>query len=78
MQANIHPKYVDVKVTCNCGASFVTRSTAGHDLHLDVCSQCHPFYTGQQKLLDTEGRVDNFKRKFANFGGMKRKKSEAK
>lgn len=78
MQANIHPKYQEIKVDCSCGESFTTRSTAGHDIHLDVCSKCHPFYTGQQKLLDTEGRVDNFKRKFAHFGSMKRKKSDEK
>ena len=76
MQAEIHPKYQEVNVECSCGEKFKTRSTAGHDIHLEVCSKCHPFYTGQQKLLDTEGRVDNFKRKFAAFGTMKRKKTD--
>ena len=64
MKPNIHPKYGDIKVTCSCGNSFVTRSTAGKDLHIDVCSNCHPFYTGTQKLVDTAGRVDKFRRKY--------------
>ncbi len=64
MQAEIHPNYAEVTVTCSCGNTFVTRSTAGRDLHLDVCSACHPFYTGKQKLLDTGGRVDKFRRKY--------------
>ncbi len=64
MKADIHPKYADVTVTCSCGNTFVTRSTAGKELHLDVCSQCHPFYTGKQKILDTAGRVDKFRQKY--------------
>ncbi|MCB1874700.1 MAG: 50S ribosomal protein L31 [Chromatiales bacterium] len=65
MKADIHPKYSDITVTCSCGSSFQTRSTVGRDLHIEVCSQCHPFYTGQQKILDTAGRVDKFRRKYA-------------
>jgi large subunit ribosomal protein L31 len=53
MKPEIHPAYNDVKVTCSCGESFQTRSTAGHDLQIEVCSQCHPFYTGKQKIVDT-------------------------
>ncbi|MBS37878.1 MAG: 50S ribosomal protein L31 [Thiotrichales bacterium] len=65
MKADIHPQYKELKVTCSCGETFVTRSTYGdQDLHLEVCSKCHPFYTGQQKILDTAGRVDKFRRKY--------------
>lgn len=64
MKADIHPAYAEVNVSCSCGNTFKTRSTAGHDLSLDVCSKCHPFYTGQQKMLDTAGRVDKFKQKY--------------
>jgi large subunit ribosomal protein L31 len=64
MKADIHPKYDEVNVSCSCGNTFKTRSTAGHDLSLDVCSACHPFYTGKQKMLDTAGRVDKFRQKY--------------
>ncbi|MDH3353616.1 MAG: 50S ribosomal protein L31 [Chromatiales bacterium] len=68
MKADIHPTYEEVNVTCSCGESFKTRSTAGKDLSLDVCALCHPFYTGKQKMLDTAGRVDKFRQKY----GMKK------
>jgi len=64
MKADIHPKYAAVSVNCSCGNTFETRSTAGKDLTLDVCSECHPFYTGKQKVLDTAGRVDKFRQKY--------------
>lgn len=64
MKPDIHPNYTEVTVTCSCGNSFKTRSTAGRDLHVDVCSQCHPFFTGQQKIVDTAGRVDKFRQKY--------------
>lgn len=64
MKENIHPAYGEITVTCSCGNTFKTRSTAGKDLHVDVCSACHPFYTGRQKLVDTAGRVDKFRRKY--------------
>ncbi len=65
MKADIHPDYKDVKVICSCGNSFQTRSTSGEsEMHLDVCSACHPFYTGQQKIMDTAGRVEKFRRKY--------------
>ena len=64
MKAEIHPEYQDLKVTCSCGNEFVTRSTMQDDLHVEVCSSCHPFYTGKQKILDTAGRVDKFRRKY--------------
>ena len=64
MKADIHPAYEAVTVTCSCGSTFKTRSTAGRDLNIEVCAQCHPFYTGKQKLLDTAGRVDKFRQKY--------------
>ena len=64
MKAEIHPSYDDITVTCSCGNSFKTRSTAGKDMTIEVCSQCHPFFTGKQKLLDTERRVDKFRQKY--------------
>ncbi len=64
MKEGIHPEYKDIKVVCNCGAVIETRSTRP-DIHLDICSKCHPFYTGKQKIMDTEGRVEKFKKKYA-------------
>ena len=64
MKAEIHPRYGEVNVTCSCGNTFKTRSTLTGELHLDVCSQCHPFYTGTQKIMDTAGRVDKFRRRY--------------
>jgi len=65
MKADIHPEYNEIKVTCSCGNTFETRSTLGQDeLHIEVCSACHPFYTGKQKIVDTAGRVDKFRRKY--------------
>ena len=64
MKPDIHPAYQEVKVICSCGNSFETRSTAGKELHIEVCAQCHPFYTGKQKMLDTGGRVDRFRKKY--------------
>jgi large subunit ribosomal protein L31 len=67
MQADIHPKYKQIQVTCTCGNKFTTGSTYHNDaLQIEVCSECHPFYTGKQKMLDTGGRVDRFNRRFAN------------
>lgn len=63
MKPEIHPEYNEISVTCSCGEIFKTRSTGG-DLHIDVCSKCHPFYTGTQKMIDTGGRVDKFRRKY--------------
>ena len=68
MKSDIHPPYAEIAVTCNCGSTFKTRSTVGHDLNLDVCAACHPFYTGKQKLVDTAGRVDKFRKKYAAAG----------
>ncbi len=65
MKADIHPDYNDIKVTCSCGNIFETRSTMGKDLSIEICSACHPFYTGQQKIMDTAGRVDKFRKRYA-------------
>jgi large subunit ribosomal protein L31 len=64
MKAEIHPDYAEIKVTCSCGNEFVTRSTLGEDLQVEVCSACHPFYTGKQKIVDAGGRVDKFRRRY--------------
>jgi len=64
MKEGIHPNYSDIKVVCSCGNEFTTRSTLGQDLQVEVCSSCHPFYTGKQKILDTGGRVDKFRRRY--------------
>jgi large subunit ribosomal protein L31 len=64
MKEGIHPEYQDVKVACSCGNTFNTRSTLAGELHVEVCSACHPFFTGKQKILDTGGRVDKFRRKY--------------
>src|SRR5919198_576271 len=62
MKTGIHPEYVEATVTCTCGNTFTTRSTKG-DMHVEICSNCHPFYTGKQKLVDTGGRVEGFQRR---------------
>lgn len=64
MKTEIHPNYVTAQVTCSCGNSFTTRSTKS-EMHVELCSQCHPFYTGKQKLVDTGGRVERFQRRAA-------------
>lgn len=68
MKVDIHPIYKDITVTCSCGNTFATKSTTGKDaLSLDVCSKCHPFYTGKQKIMDTAGRVEKFKSRYGSF-----------
>ena len=69
MKAGIHPEYREIKATCSCGNVIETRSTLEEDIHLEVCSACHPFYTGKQKILDSGGRVERFRRRFGNRGG---------
>lgn len=64
MKKGIHPGYKESWVSCACGAKFRTRSTVG-DIKVDICSSCHPFFTGTQKIVDTEGRVERFKKKYA-------------
>jgi large subunit ribosomal protein L31 len=68
MRENIHPTYNTITVQCACGNSFVTRSTAPR-IRLEICSNCHPFYTGRQRLVDTAGRVERFEKRFAKTGG---------
>jgi large subunit ribosomal protein L31 len=67
MKADIHPNYVEIEVTCSCGNKFKTSSTSGKPLHIEVCSACHPFYTGKQKIVDTAGRVERFRQKYGNL-----------
>lgn len=69
MKADVQPKYEAIKATCSCGNVIETRSTIAKDIHLDVCSQCHPFYTGKQKVLDSGGRIDKFKKRFSRRSG---------
>lgn len=64
MKAETHPEYAQITVSCSCGNSFQTGSTLGEDLSVEVCSACHPFYTGKQKIVDTGGRVDKFRRRY--------------
>ncbi len=64
MKAGIHPEYKEITATCSCGHKIVTRSTLCKDLQLEVCSNCHPFYTGKQKIMDTGGRIERFNRRF--------------
>ncbi|HEV8376302.1 MAG TPA: 50S ribosomal protein L31 [Candidatus Polarisedimenticolia bacterium] len=68
MKAKIHPEYKEVTVVCACGESFVTRSTR-KELRLEICSKCHPFFTGKQKLIDTAGRVERFNRRYSRTSG---------
>ncbi len=64
MKQDIHPNYNEISVVCACGSTFKTRSTLGEDLHIEICSACHPFFTGKQKLVDTAGRVDRFNKRY--------------
>lgn len=75
MKEAIHPKYDQVEVRCACGNTFTTRSTKP-ELHLEICSACHPFFTGRQKLIDTEGRVERFSKKFGLQTSEQRKTAE--
>lgn len=65
MKQEIHPNYNEISVICACGSTFQTRSTMKDDLHIEICSACHPFFTGKQKLVDTAGRVDRFNKRYA-------------
>ena len=77
MKAGIHPAYDSVKGICACCSSFATRSTHKGDLRVEICSSCHPFFTGRQKLVDTEGRVDRFQKKMAKAKEMQTQKKAA-
>ncbi len=65
MKTGIHPSYGEIQVTCSCGNTFTTCSTVVKPLHVEVCSSCHPFYTGKQKVMDTAGRIDKFRQRYA-------------
>ncbi|WES89999.1 50S ribosomal protein L31 [Dickeya fangzhongdai] len=71
MKEGIHPNYVEITATCSCGNVIKTRSTAAHDLNLDVCGACHPFFTGKQRVVDTGGRVERFNKRFSMPGAKK-------
>ena len=71
MKADIHPKYEEIAVNCSCGNTFKTKSTLGKPLHVEVCAECHPFYTGKQKVVDTGGRVDKFRKKYGGAAAAK-------
>jgi len=73
MKPGIHPNYKEINVHCACGATWRTRSTKGEDLRLEICSNCHPFFTGKQKLVDAAGRIERFTRKY----GARKKPSSA-
>ena len=66
MKSDIHPTYQDCTVTCGCGNTFQTKSL-NNDLHVDVCSSCHPFFTGNERVMDSEGRIERFNKKYAKF-----------
>ncbi len=74
MRAGIHPEYKEIRVNCACGHSFTTRSTRGSDLSLEICSQCHPFFTGKQRIVDSTGRVERFRQK---YGQVRSKRARA-
>ncbi len=75
MREGIHPEYPEATITCACGATHETRSTAG-SYTVDICSQCHPFYTGKQRMVDTAGRVEKFRQRFAKAEEIKKKTAE--
>jgi large subunit ribosomal protein L31 len=75
MKENIHPKYVPARVSCICGNEFTTRSTVG-DIRLEICSECHPYFTGRQKVIDTAGRIDRFNQRFQKSQNIKAAKNQ--
>ena len=79
MKDGIHPNYQETKVTCGCGSSFTTRSVLP-ELKIDICNECHPYYTGKLKFVDTAGRIDKFQKKFAagSYGSLSKKKKATK
>lgn len=69
MQSDIHPTYTEITVRCSCGNQFQTRSTKGQEMTLELCNECHPFFTGKQKLVDSGGRVERFNRRYGSRKG---------
>ena len=78
MRQGIHPRYANTQVTCVCGNTFETRSTIGDELKIEICSKCHPYFTGTQKIVDTAGRVERFQRKYANIANAEAPKKKKK
>jgi large subunit ribosomal protein L31 len=78
MKAGIHPAYNEVNVICACGNIFRTHSTHKGDIRVEICSSCHPFFTGRQKLVDTEGRIDRFQKKYRRAAQQKKESAEGK
>ncbi len=76
MKAEIHPEYSATLFKCICGNSWESRSTAGEEVHVDICSACHPFYTGKQKLIDTAGRVERFRKRYEKVDALKKAQAE--
>ena len=76
MKTEIHPEYLETQVTCSCGNTFTTRSVKS-ELHVELCNQCHPFYTGKQKLVDTGGRVERFQKKYGGRSAARRPEAAA-
>ena len=76
MKAEIHPNYVKSEITCSCGNTFTTHTTKG-DMHIELCNECHPFFTGKQKLVDTGGRVERFQKRYAGTALMSKKRQKA-
>jgi large subunit ribosomal protein L31 len=70
-KSGIHPQYETVRVRCACGSEFETRSTHKGEIHVEICSSCHPFFTGKQKMVDTAGRVERFRRKYGQANAAK-------
>ena len=77
MKQGIHPNYHEITVSCACGETFKTRSTRKEDLHVEICSACHPFFTGKQKLVDTAGRVDRFNKRYGKKAEATAEQTEA-
>ncbi len=78
MKTDIHPEYGETTVTCSCGNTFSTRSTATGEMHVDLCNECHPFYTGKQKLVDSGGRVERFQRRYGRKSFTSEEKGSSK
>jgi len=76
MKENLHPRYYNCEVTCSCGATFTTRSTK-ESLKIEICSECHPFFTGKQKIIDSAGRVEKFNRRYGDYKRMKEETKSA-
>ncbi len=77
MKTDIHPTYDETRITCSCGNTFTTRSTKPGDMHIELCNECHPFFTGKQKLVDTGGRVERFQKRYGKTAFTKAGESAA-